>query len=191
MTYAIQTRSRKRALEETKIESPPIEKRVRIENEKMNFTLNVTPTIILSTYELRKQPYDSLLKELNILHERVKKAVNYKFDHPSTKISDICGHLFTVMFSGFGLFMLWDDAGSTTLLSRAIKLDQNQCLSQKLVDEIELIMAEYRHGYIHCTHCETKIKTKEIAGRYFAGVYCEDCWENKGFKKREAKETYE
>jgi formamidopyrimidine-DNA glycosylase len=49
---------------------------------------------------------------------------------------------------------------------------------------------DYGRGYVRCSDCETKIKTSEIAGRYFAGVYCKDCWDGK-WKAIEAKENYE
>ena len=49
---------------------------------------------------------------------------------------------------------------------------------------------DYSHEIIRCSDCEVAMSKDEIAGRYFAGVYCSDCWERK-WKAIEAAETYD
>ena len=48
---------------------------------------------------------------------------------------------------------------------------------------------EYTKGIVYCSGCGKEIQKKDIAGRYLAGVYCADCWEQT-YKAIEAKETY-
>ena len=55
---------------------------------------------------------------------------------------------------------------------------------------IEKVTDDYLKGVVKCSDCKKTILESEIAGRYFAGIYCEDCWNSK-WKKIEEKETYD
>ena len=55
---------------------------------------------------------------------------------------------------------------------------------------IESATEEYCNGLIHCSKCGKKVKQSEIAGRYFAGIYCQECWEG-GVREIEARENYD
>ncbi len=55
------------------------------------------------------------------------------------------------------------------------------------VDEMFRRVEQYTKGIYHCSDCDAEMT--EIAGRYFAGIYCEKCWAQK-WKAIEAKETY-
>lgn len=61
---------------------------------------------------------------------------------------------------------------------------------EELVDIVETDISNYLNGYIKCSDCGKLIKKAEVAGTYFAGSYCKDCWEGK-WKAIEAKETYD
>ena len=54
---------------------------------------------------------------------------------------------------------------------------------------IEKTVDNFENHIINCCECGKEIAFSEIAGKYFAGVYCKDCWENK-WKEIEAKEDY-
>ena len=86
---------------------------------------------------------------------------------------------------------LYADHGGTTL---ACVYDYDWFSSpegrNRLVDKLAKTITDKENGIVECSDCEKKIKINEIAGRYFAGIYCKDCWENK-WQAIEAKETYE
>lgn len=50
-------------------------------------------------------------------------------------------------------------------------------------------MEDFLNGKVHCSDCGKLIKKKKIAGRFFTGVYCRDCWESK-WREQANKETY-
>ena len=62
--------------------------------------------------------------------------------------------------------------------------------TEELVGIVETDISNYLNGYISCSDCGKLIKRTEVAGTYFAGSYCKDCWEGK-WKAIEAKETYD
>ena len=62
--------------------------------------------------------------------------------------------------------------------------------SATMPDYEHISVVEYCVKKVNCSACDKEITYNEIAGRYFAGIYCKECWENK-YKEIEAKETYE
>lgn len=70
------------------------------------------------------------------------------------------------------------------------RIDINDIPSDGFIDWIEDISYEYINNIVHCSDCNKAIKKDEIAGRFFAGIYCKDCWERE-WKEREADETYD
>lgn len=66
----------------------------------------------------------------------------------------------------------------------------NEIPSNDFIEWIEKLTYEYCNNIVHCSDCDKEIKENEIAGRYFAGIYCKGCWE-RAWKEREARENYE
>lgn len=56
----------------------------------------------------------------------------------------------------------------------------------KMVQEAEM----YDKGFIRCSQCREYIRRRSIAGGFYAGVYCESCWEG-SVKERAACENYD
>lgn len=83
-------------------------------------------------------------------------------------------------------FYLWYK-GDTSLGN--IKIDINEIPSEDFCEWIELLIDNYIKGIIQCSDCGKPITSSEIAGRFFAGQYCEECWKNK-WKEIESKENY-
>ena len=83
-------------------------------------------------------------------------------------------------------FYLWNDFGESI---GSYNIDINKVPSDKFIEWIEKVTKEYCDGIIPCSDCGKSIKKTEIAGRYFSGVYCSDCW-NRTWKEIEAKENY-
>lgn len=57
---------------------------------------------------------------------------------------------------------------------------------------VEWIMGrilDNENDIIYCSDCGKKMPKSEIAGHYFAGSYCKDCWEGY-WKEKESKEDY-
>ena len=113
------------------------------------------------------------------------------FDNNShAKISNSYGDEFT-----FALYIsndkvnihIWDCAGSTSVMQVSFV---NGELSQQIIHQIQNTINDYTRGKINCSDCGKQIYRSEIAGRYFAGVYCKDCWDGK-WRAIEAKETYD
>lgn len=87
------------------------------------------------------------------------------------------------------VFDLWADGGATHLLSLSVK-GSEEVPTPEEVREIINTIQDYCEGKICCSDCGRQICIDEIAGKYFAGVYCKDCWESK-WKAIEARETYD
>lgn len=84
-------------------------------------------------------------------------------------------------------FCLWDEKGATSFGSYEIKNDEPP--TNEFIDWLNKKLQNYDKGIINCSDCDKEMKRREIAGRYFAGVYCKDCWESK-WRAVEATEDY-
>jgi len=85
---------------------------------------------------------------------------------------------------------LWDVTGNQTIYSNEwYHPNYDQPIPRKIIQEMESAVANYETNKIRCSDCgaETNADTRR---RYFAGTYCEKCWEGK-WKEIEAKETYD
>jgi hypothetical protein len=104
----------------------------------------------------------------------------------SNIVTDIYGMPFVWSWHGSTL-TVYDAVGGTTVANGYF---QGKGDRRKVINEVVNRMEEFTQGYTHCSDCGTRIKYHgEVAGRYFAGVYCEKCWDGK-WKAIEAKETY-
>ncbi len=86
---------------------------------------------------------------------------------------------------------VWDMTGSNSVgyypfTSDNIETDTMPIeIYHKIISDCE----DFVIGMQNCSGCNNKMKRSEIAGQYFAGRYCKNCWETK-YKAIEAKETY-
>jgi len=84
-------------------------------------------------------------------------------------------------------FALWtDDDRSLGFFT----IDPHDVPSKDFIDWILKTTEEFINGIIHCSSCGKEINVSEIAGNYFAGVYCQKCWDTK-YKELEANESYD
>lgn len=94
-------------------------------------------------------------------------------------------------FFKFGIynneFTIWDN-DDKFLGSFCIKIGNPP--TEGFIKWINRIAEEYIAGIVHCSDCGREIKKNEIAGRYFAGIYCKECWDRE-WAEREARETYD
>ena len=68
-------------------------------------------------------------------------------------------------------------------------IDPKSVPDHDFIKWVEETVDNFENHIINCCECGKEIAFSEIAGKYFAGVYCKDCWENK-WKEIEAKEDY-
>lgn len=90
---------------------------------------------------------------------------------------------------GTASFHVWDECGWESILTIE-HCPWNDAPTVSLLDSLYDTIKEYESGVIHCSDCGKPINKGDIAGSYFAGRYCKDCWETK-WKAIEAKETYD
>ena len=93
-----------------------------------------------------------------------------------------------LVFNVFTLNM-WNRTGGTSLLSKTFVAGMLEPIPADVRKAMSKAAKEYARGIVHCSACRKEMQQKDIAGRYFAGVYCADCWE-RTYKAIEAKETY-
>ena len=89
-----------------------------------------------------------------------------------------------------GEFSLWDDNDKSLGNFNLGKNYKDELPSAEFIKWIEEVTSDYCKGTIRCSDCGSKLVTSEIAGRYFSGVYCKECCENK-WRKIESQETYD
>ena len=98
------------------------------------------------------------------------------------------GNLFQLMIVRDNKFFVWCDNGSTSIGDYEIEYDNTP--SDEFIEWLKTTLNNCIEGKICCSDCGKQITKAQIAGRYFAGVYCKDCWERE-WKAIEAKETYD
>lgn len=147
--------------------------------------------ISISNIKNKNMTLDDIIKIKEKFNKVATGIFGLYYDNCANLImSDTFGHLYSVGVhknnNSTYNFHLWDDSGASSLLSFTTK---NNLLSKEEIDKIEKVMCNYREGIINCSDCGKEIYKHEIAGRYFAGQYCQRCWDTK-WKAIEAKETY-
>ena len=86
--------------------------------------------------------------------------------------------------------MIWNSAGDPQVYKTGYFIaDPDQPIPEPILEGILKALYNYIQGIIKCHGCGKEISFGQIAGAYFAGRYCEKCWESK-FRKLEAKESY-
>ncbi len=84
---------------------------------------------------------------------------------------------------------LWDESGTMAVGEVAMKSFMKSP-TDEFISELRELLDNYIDGNIHCSDCGKLISMKGIAGSYFAGRYCKNCWDGK-WKEIESRETYE
>lgn len=86
----------------------------------------------------------------------------------------------------------WDATGSTQVIR--VEFPVVDMLNDKMPSDTKNTLLEALNGYTHgkrtCSGCQKTMDVTEVAGQYFAGLYCKTCWETK-YRAIEAKETYD
>lgn len=122
----------------------------------------------------------------------LKEIIKSEIDSIASDTRDYCnrkfnfnGEKFSVSYSKwYKELSIWSKDGVVSLFSDKVK---------NISDCTEITFEAINNwlsGYIRCSDCGELIRIEEIAGNYFAGMYCKHCWETK-WKAIEARETYD
>lgn len=140
---------------------------------------------------------DEFINELKEASKAVKDAVDYKWANGNTRFSNIYGTEFSFMLYKHEHFTtketwhelaVWDTYGSIALTSGAVPEDSKE--RRDFIKKVLDISKEYTQGKIHCSDCGNVVNYHDVKrNRYFAGIYCDDCW-NRKWKAIEAYENY-
>ena len=151
--------------------------------------------LILTGHDLRKLPmswFQHSGKGWEI-EQALKKAVESQWDN-SRLMFEYYG-LFTIQFhkqrnTNTWSWAMWDACGHSSIGKGSFTVSLDQPMPKNTIKTIVQLCDDYNHNIIRCSGCGNHINRDDIAGRYFAGVYCQHCWDTK-YKAIETAETYE
>jgi hypothetical protein len=129
---------------------------------------------------------DNLEKYLELLWQETKTESGHQWDNPQFFVSNSYGDLFTFNYYKNNL-RIWD---LHDFIVSHIELTSDKEKNKEILKEAKENMDIYSKGKIHCSDCGKAEEYKNIVShRYFAGIYCDTCWNTK-WKSIEAKENY-
>ena len=168
-------------------------------HEEINTLWRIKPILRV---EINKYQLSDILTKFNNkqCHQFYEDLQEFSFTanqermHHGQLVTDIYGQAYTWSFhtspQGVGSLHVWDSTGGTSIFSAVFDDGLSEQSRRAIVNRAIERMEEFSVGYVYCSDCGKKVKYHdETGGRYFAGIYCKDCWERK-WKAIEAKETY-
>jgi len=139
--------------------------------------------------------------DLEVVRKELKRVSGYQFDNPHFRFSNIYGTEFAFQiheksrydntnrnYIPLDIFdvNVWDYTGGTDLFHGTIP-DSDR---QEFINELLMVCDKWSIGEKKCSDCKKWINYAENKShRYFAGIYCSECWERK-WKAVEASENY-
>jgi len=155
-----------------------------------NGTPKFNPEISFNYYafiDMFMENLDTLEEDLKLLRKTIKETFNCAYDSVSTRVSNIYGYEFVFSVYGKDLF-LWDHTGGTAICN--VLLENDLKIRKWQLKRIVRLTENFTNGIVECGLCGKEINYQENRNhRYFAGIYCEKCWEDE-IKDIEAKESY-
>lgn len=123
------------------------------------------PILVSSPHFTRQSPYAASMRSKGVIYDKEGRATNVFEIH------------------------LWDSTGLCALGGWTVIQAPDEIIGKEMQKAIREACELFVQGKLHCSDCREVILKSEIAGSYFAGKYCEKCWEGK-WRAIEAKETY-
>lgn len=111
------------------------------------------------------------------------------FDNNANVLLNVSGETYSLYSHSEGVnveFVLYNTNGTNHLGKIHLRKDQS---ALEVYTWVKDITSKNLAGIISCSGCGEDIKEEDVAGNYFAGRYCKNCWETK-YKKIEASENY-
>lgn len=137
---------------------------------------------------------------LNHIEDQFKTIVGYRWGNMHRFLQIISGgHLFVfaVYFQKtinpnkqYWCVDVWNESGGISVSNVTFPVidKENDKIPSDIFNKIINDCCDYGNNIYKCSGCGTKMN--KIAGQYFAGIYCQKCWDTK-YKAIEAKETYD
>jgi hypothetical protein len=147
------------------------------------------PAMVIDYGELRNKLKGNL-KEFSEDIESVRKQLQhisgYFYDNNIARFSNIFGTEFKFLLYGKHL-SVYDQTGGVSIYDGLIPEEDRDNFINNFLD----ICERWSKGDKRCDDCHTWINYQENKSHsYFAGTYCEDCW-NRKWKAIEAAESYD
>jgi len=159
-----------------------------------NLSGKFTPIMMFDVYQLFELLFDGVEKAREYIEEsekELKKIADHKWGNSNCYLKfngEFFQFLISKEYDGEIRLHVWSK--HEEVLETSFPLKDNKKYLENLQHHVHYIMSRYTQGYIICSDCGEEHKRDEIQNnRYFAGIYCEKCW-NKTWKAIEAKETY-
>ena len=162
--------------------------------------LNVTPYIVVDYMTFGRRllgDLDEFIADLEEVRKAVKVATNYKWDNGNRRFSNGGGVEFAFTLHKHTHFTtretwhtigVWDSRGDTSIISDIVPVNLDE--RKKFLSKIMRLCSNYADGKVYCHDCGKTANYVDIKNnRYFAGIYCDECWERK-WKAIEANENY-
>ena len=154
-------------------------------------TFVVFPFSILQSSIKLNASWEDILELINSFVRCRNDILGYNFGNGMSKIM-YKNTLFTfsvhIQSNGHVDVTFWDINGTTSVFNITSK---DLLVTDKQVNEIQKRLENYCNNIVECSECHKELQMgKDIAGTYYAGVYCRDCWESK-WKAIEARDNYE
>lgn len=148
-------------------------------------TKMIIPHYVFKTMRDKKIPFSKLcdLRKKWVTFRNTEIGDDYAND---TTYLEYKGHFFSFLIIE-SKFLLW---GENSINLGDYNIVEKDYPSYDFVRWLDDRLEKSIKGIYHCSDCKKEMKKNEIAGRYFAGIYCRDCWERE-WKEREEQETYD
>lgn len=139
-------------------------------------------------------------ESLNHIENEFKKIVEYRWGNQHRFLQIISGgHLFvfSVYFQTtknpnkqIWNVTIWNDSGGIGVTSANFPVvdKENDTIPTDIFHKLIQDCCDYSNNIYKCSGCGNKMN--KIAGQYFAGIYCQKCWDSK-YKAMEVRETYD
>lgn len=142
------------------------------------------PVIVIHYDNLCKfilEASSSLPGELEEVRKTIKQASLYRWDNNIFRFQILTGQEFVFHLSKTSI-NVWDYTRDTAVGVYGLTREELNRMNEEC--------HKFTQGMKKCSSCHEWISIEENkTHRYFAGLYCQICWDNK-YKAIEAKETY-
>ncbi len=160
--------------------------------------INYTPAMIIYYQDFCNKLRGNIsefIEDLEKIRKELKSVSKYQFDNDFCRFSNIFGTEFKFHIneryyqeipSGDFNLNIWDYTGRIIVFCRTIPKENRDFFIKSLLE----ICEKWSNGEMQCCGCRKWISYSENESHhYFAGIYCDECWENK-YRAIEAKENY-
>lgn len=134
--------------------------------------------------------------DLQVMFDKLKEATGYRFDNDHTVWSDIYGNLRAISIHGAShkktwVIQIWDEKGQTSILGLTQPMidRDTDVMTRDNYDKLSSASEKFMRGKVACSACSKETDSVGNGRRFYAGIYCEACWENT-YKKQAASENY-